>query len=136
MCLVAFMPFGTMESFADNSPPGAEISIDYEVPEGVNLNVEILPSQVWQAISLKTEGRIAVYDCDLEMWPGLNEDSNYNSNNIARVNSVYDDVLKRANMFEPSLYTKNPYEISTSTSDQYRLSATCNATEVLSIYGK
>ena len=130
LLIMAFVSFATMDSFADSSPPGDEISISYELPEGVNLNVEILVAQVWQSIEMNSEGRIAVYDCDLKMWPGLDEDSNYNSNNIARVHYIYDYALNRADVFETSLYTKNPLDL-VNASNQYRLSVDKN--EVLSL---
>ena len=41
MSLVAFMPFGTMESFADNSPPGVEIINDHQQSD-VNLEINDL----------------------------------------------------------------------------------------------
>jgi hypothetical protein len=133
LLIMAFVSFATMDSFADSSPPGVEIGINYELPEGANLNVEIQVAQVWQTIELNNdEGRIAVYDCDLKIWPGVGEAINYNSNNIAMVNSVYDDALNRATMFEKSLYTKNSIQIKDSDSNQYRLAA--NENEVLSLF--
>ena len=121
-----------MESFADNSPPGVEISIDYELPEGTEINIKNQVAQVWQAIKYESgEGRIAVYDCDLKCWPGSDESIYNNSNNIARANSRYDDAL-----FWPikSLYTKNVLIISDDFKTQYRVFV--DKTEVFSLFGK
>ncbi len=131
LLILAFVSFATVNSFADSSPPGVEISTSYELPANIDVNFEIQVAQVWQSIQMNSEGRIAVYDCDLKIWPGVDESINYNSNNIARVNFVYDDALNRANMFEESLYTKNPLIINDEISNQYRLFVDEN--EVLSL---
>lgn len=54
-----FVPFIAMSnSFADRSPPGVEISIDYDVLTNIDLlNIE------------SGEARIAVFDSDLKLWP-------------------------------------------------------------------
>ena len=60
--LMAFVSFASMtDSFADSSPPGVEISIDYELP----LNIDLLNAGNVES----GEVRIAVFDCDLNMWP-------------------------------------------------------------------
>lgn len=94
LLIMAFVSFATVDSFADNSPPGVEISIDYEAPEGVNLNVEIQVAQVWQAIELNNhEGRIAVYDCDLKCWPG-----NIETFNVHTISTISDlGIIREAN---------------------------------------
>ena len=40
LLIMAFVSFATMDSFDDSSPPGAEISINYELPQGIELNFE------------------------------------------------------------------------------------------------
>ena len=132
LLIMAFVSFATMDSFADSSPPGVEISISYELPQGIDVNFEIQVAQAWQSIQMNSEGRIAVYDCDLKCWPGVDESNYYNLNTIARETSMYDDALNRAIMFEKSLYTKNPYEISTSIKTQHRVFVDKN--EVLSMF--
>lgn len=96
LLIMAFVSFATMDSFADSSPPGVEISINYELPQGIELNFENQVAQVWQAIELNNdEGRIAVPDCDLKCWPG-----NENSINIyatSLVNKSY-GVLETNNI--------------------------------------
>lgn len=58
LLLMVFIPITAMtDSFADSSPPGVEISTDYELPSIDLLNVET------------GEVRIAVFDCDLKFWP-------------------------------------------------------------------
>ena len=47
MCLVAFMPFGAMESFADNSPPGVEI-----INQQLDVNLEINDLVVLETIQI------------------------------------------------------------------------------------
>ncbi len=60
--LMAFVSFASMtDSFADSSPPGVDISIDYELP----LNIDLLNAGNVES----GEVRIAVFDCDLNMWP-------------------------------------------------------------------
>lgn len=139
LLIMAFVSFATMDSFADSSPPGVEISISYELPQGIEVNIESQDAQAWQCLQknlLNTgEGRIAVYHCDLKCWPESDESINYNSNNIAWVNSVYKHVLYWPTESETSLYTKNPYEISTSASNRYRLPINMTEDkEVLSLF--
>ena len=134
LLIMAFVSFATMNSFADSSPPGVEISLNYELPTNIDVNFESQVARVWQSIQMNSEGRIAVYDCDLKCWPGIDETNYYNSNNIARVNCIYDDLLYWPTESETALYTKNPYEISTSTSNQFRLSVNMDeSNEVLSL---
>lgn len=131
LLIMAFVSFATVNSFADSSPPWIEISIenDYEFPG----NIDLIETN-FTGVAGTIEGRIAVYDCDLKCWPGINESNYYNSNNIARVNYVYDDALYRT-IDSEALNTKNPYEISTSTSNQYQLSINMDKDdEVLSLF--
>lgn len=136
LLIMAFVSFATMDSFADSSPPGVEISISYELPQGIEVNIESQDAQAWQCLQknlLNTgEGRIAVPDCDLKCWPTVENSIIYNSNNIALVNSIYDDALNRAIMFEKSLYTQNYLIISDEFKTQYRVFVDKN--EVLSLF--
>ena len=58
LLIMVFVPLTAMtDSFADRSPPGVEISTDYELSGfSSQLNVEA------------GEVRIAVFDCDLKLW--------------------------------------------------------------------
>ncbi len=133
LLIMAFVSFATV-SFADNSPPGVEISTSYELPEGVEITIENQVAQVWQAIEMNTEGRIAVYDCDLKCWPGIDNSINYNLNNIARVNSIYDDALFWTTESERILYKNSLHNI-LSTSNRDRLSVNTDEDyEVLSLF--
>ena len=81
LLIMAFVSFATMDSFADSSPPGAEISISYELPKG--------DAHVWytyQKNQLSEEGRIAVYHCDLKCWPNFNDNTIINNTNIGVLN--------------------------------------------------
>ena len=134
LLLVAFVSFATVNGFADNSPPGIEVGISYEMPEGAEINVEIQVAQVWQSIQLNNiEDRIAVYDCDLKCWPGI-ENVIYAINNIARMNSTCDDALFWPIESLKALNKDKSNSIKINASNQYRLSG--NENEVLSIYGK
>lgn len=89
MLLMAFVSFATMDSFADSSPPWAEISISYELPQGIDVNFESQDAQVWyicQKNQLSEEGRIAVYHCDLKCWPNFNDNTIINNTNIGVLN--------------------------------------------------
>ena len=58
LLIMAFMPFAAM-SFGDSSPPGIEISVNYELSGEIDLmNLQNID-----------EARIAVFDCDLNKWP-------------------------------------------------------------------
>ncbi len=60
LLILAFVSFATVDSFADSSPPGVDISIDYELPGDMELlNYDLMTTEV----------RIAVFDCDLNFWP-------------------------------------------------------------------
>lgn len=129
LLIMAFVSFATI-TFADNSPPGVEISISYELPEGIELNIESQVAREWQAIEMTKEGRIAVYDCDLKCWPGVDESIKENSNNIAGINFVYDDALCRT--IDLSLNTNNSLTIKDKFNNQHRLFVDKN--EVLSLF--
>ena len=130
--LLAFASLATIScSYADSSPPGVELSIenDYELPG----NIDLPKTNLAGVAGIQTEGRIAVYDCDLKIWPDIDEDSNYNISNTT-VKYVNDTQINRAIMFGESLNTKGRLNIKGSISNQYRLSVDEN--EVLSILGK
>ncbi len=130
LLIMAFVSFATMEGFADNSPPGVEISINYELPSGIEVNIKSQDVQEWQALQknlLNTgEARIAVNDCDLKFWPS-NANSIYTLNNIAQVNSICD-----AEINSDSVNKNNPENILVSPCNQCRLSVDKN--EVLLLF--
>ena len=72
LLILAFVSFSTF-SFADSSPPGVEISIDYELPG----NIDVLSIETVVA----GEGRVTVYDCDLKFWPANSQPINASLNN-------------------------------------------------------
>ena len=75
LLILAFVSFSTF-SFADSSPPGVGISIDYELSGNIDvLSIESV---------ITDEGRVTVYDCDLKFWP-----VNSIAINILKTNSFY-----------------------------------------------
>ena len=74
MALVAFMPFGTMESFADNSPPRVEIVNDHQQLD-VNLEINDL-------VELETIQVIKLDPVTGEIY-GLNSNCNHSLTSVS-----------------------------------------------------